>query len=124
MFSPSHFLGLGGGKAQELLLLSGHHSHEEFHLRIPSARKANESNDICLKTLSCSLIDSVLSPWPLRPKECHLIIRGKNLKLPRGKQQLAAPVLPQLKIMKVLWNIPNPVLRVQQVTATEMTSEK
>lgn len=124
MLSPSHCLCLGGGKAQELLLLSGNHGREEFHLRIPSVRKANESNDICLKTLSFSLIDSVLSPWPLRPMECHLIIQGKKIKLPRGKQQLAAPVLPQLKITKVLWNISNPVLRAQQVTATEMTSEK
>lgn len=37
---------------------------------------------------------------------------------------LAAPVLPQLKITKMLWKIPNPVLRVQQVTATEVTSAK
>lgn len=47
----------------------------------PSVRKANESNDIWLKTLSFSWIHSVLSPWPLRPKECHLlIIQGKIIK--------------------------------------------
>lgn len=93
MLSPPHCLCLAGGKAQELLLLLGQQGHEEFHLRIPSVRKANESNDICLKTLSFSLIYSVLSPWPLRPKECHLlIIQGKKIKrkLPRGSlfQQL------------------------------------
>lgn len=53
---------------------------------IPSVRKANVYNDICLKTLSFSWIHSVLSPWPLRPKECHLLIiqeKKKKRKLPR-----------------------------------------
>lgn len=122
MISSSQFGCLGGGKGQELLLLLGQHSREEFRLRIPSVRKANESNGICLKTLPLSWINSVLSPSPLRPKECHLLIIQAKKK-PRVSI-LAAPVLPQLKITKVLWKIPNPVLRVQQVTATEMTSEK
>lgn len=68
-----------------------------------------------------------LSPWPLRPKECHLlIIQGEKKKNQNFKRVsiLAAPVLPQLQITKVLWKIPNSVLRVQQVTATEVTSEK
>lgn len=54
MLSPPYCLCLGGGKAQELLLLSGQHVHEECHLRIPPVRKANESNDIHLKTLPFS----------------------------------------------------------------------
>lgn len=83
----STLLCLGGGKAQELLLLSGQqkYSHEEFHVRIPSVKKAKESNDIVLKTLSFSWIHSIISPWPLRPNECHLLIiqdgKKKNQKL-------------------------------------------
>lgn len=67
------------------------HGHEEFHLRIPSVRKANVSNDICLKTPSFSWIHSVLSSWPLRPKECHLLII-QDKKTSKRISILAAPV--------------------------------
>lgn len=100
MFSPSHCLCLGGGKAQELLLLLRQHGREEFYLKIPSVRKAVKSNDICLKILSFPLIHSVLSPWLLRPKERHLlIIQGKK----RNKRQLPRGSLFWQVLFSLIW---------------------